>query len=837
MTGRIRNSIRAAVGLVVVGALVVPSTTSAQAARGGKGAAPKVETEIEEITVVAQKREENIQEVPVSVTALTSEALDARNVTDVAAIGQMAPNVRIQTNSGSDSGTSIAIRGVGQANPNMSFQTAAGMYVDGAYISKIQGSNLDLEDLERVEVLRGPQGTLFGRNTIAGAINFITKKPTEERAITARTEVGNFDYFKGRITANVPIVGKNGFFQSEALGTLSLRQNVMYKSHDGYSTNRSPTSVPATGSKWLDDLSRVFTMTAVRWQPIAPLTVDYSGEYHRYRQGVSKVQATYIYPGSPVSPGKPFDLTPYVRTNRVDAIGNNVVCNLADITKCSRRMDDGNHRMHILTATYDVGEVGMLGNVTVRSVSSYRHFFHQQAQDSDGSPLHIADFGSVNTVKQWSEELQLVGTAPRVHYVLGGYYYGEHADQDQFQVFMAGATNLPSTINVSTDSYAPFGQVTVTPPILNDKLSVTAGIRYSQEQVHMDRYSRCVTITSLIGGRPVNVCNNPLLPASAFPQLQTWRSERGKAFGGIHGSGAPGISPMANITYQATDELMIYGRIARGFKSGGFNGATTDPRAFAIPFEPEKLLQYELGFKSQWFDNRLRFNAAGYYSDYKDLQQGVFRASPQAGVLSFVSNVDSAEIWGSELELTAVPFRGLEVTATYGLTLPKFLEWNDQKFDASNQPVFENGPQCPAPAPPCVPVTENVASKRAFAFTPDHQAALSLSYTAPPTTTGTLSSQLDVFWQDKQTFIPNDQTRGAQAMKAPNYAVVDGRIQFAGIPLQKGSLDVAVFSRNLFDRKYRISGVDFGQALGWAQNSYGFPRTFGLQLTYNFAEG
>ncbi|MFN8625916.1 MAG: TonB-dependent receptor [Candidatus Binatia bacterium] len=207
--------------------------------------APKVEAEIEEITVVAQKREESIQEVPVSVTALTGETLEDRGVFDVEAVGQAAPNVRIAVGAGGSAGAVVVMRGTGSGNPNLSFQTAAGLYVDGAYLSKLQGSNLDLEDLERVEVLRGPQGTLYGRNTIAGAINFITRKPSDEREITLRTEAGNYDYFKVRATVNVPLIGKNGYFQSDAIGTLSLRQTVMYKSHDGYWRNQSPTNVPA----------------------------------------------------------------------------------------------------------------------------------------------------------------------------------------------------------------------------------------------------------------------------------------------------------------------------------------------------------------------------------------------------------------------------------------------------------------------------------------------------------------------------------------------------------------------------------------------------------------
>ena len=206
----------------------------------------------------------------------------------------------------------------------------------------------------------------------------------------------------------------------------------------------------------------------------------------------------------------------------------------------------------------------------------------------------------------------------------------------------------------------------------------------------------------------------------------------------------------------------------------------------------------------------------------------MFRASPTGGAFSVSSNVDSAEIWGSELEVVAIPVRGLEASATYALALPKFLKWIDQSVDANGTPIFDSNGE---------PVTQNVANQRSFAMTPQHQATFGLTYTAPPTSVGTLSAHLDMYWQDKVTFITNDATPGARADRGWNYAVVNGRVQFAEIPLQKGTFDLAVFGYNLFDRKYRTYGIDFGASLGMSGNQYGDPRTFGVQLTYNFAEG
>ena len=801
---------------ILVAALtpVFPTASGAQTAKEGKQGKPTA-IEIEEITVTAQKREENIQETPISITALTGATLAQKGVSDVINLGEAVPNVRITMSPGSSSATTITMRGLAQGDPSETVQPAVGMYIDGVYVSRVLGSNFDLDDLERVEVLRGPQGTLYGRNTIGGAINFITRKPDEQRSASVSTEVGNYDTFKGQATLNVPLIGKNGFLQSDAVGTLSLRETAGYKTHDGFYTNTG------NGSANFDNLNRVFTRTALRWQPTKEIAVDYSFAYHRYRDAPTAFQDTYVYPGGPVDGGA-YDLNPFVHRNRVDAIANDRTY-MEDFS-LHRLKDDGNNRMHTLTAAWDLGEVGRLGNVTVKSISSYRSFFVQQDQSLAGSPMHLLDTSTRQDIQHWSEELQWVGSGPRLQYVVGAYYYGEYVSHKDLS-FLGGdfIANFPHTNHTKIKSYAGFGQATWTPPILRDKLSVTVGLRFTQEQFHIDRFFKCALVGIPDGqGGYIDFCNQGIFGLNDFT------ASAGKAFGGLHGSGTPGVSPMGDIAYQWTDELMTYFRVARGFKGGGFNGTAQDPISFSTAFQPEIVLQYEAGFKSQWFDNRLRVNADGFYSDYTNQQVSVFRASPTTGTANVQTNAASSEIWGSEVEVAAAPLRGVDLTATYAYVAPKFKEFLDQKFDADGLPVFDaNGN----------PVLEDVKDQRSFAFTPKNQFTLGFSYTAPPTSHGTLSLHADTYWQDQVTFITNDNTDGARAMKGWNYAVVNGRLQFVGIPLQKGSLDLAVFGRNLFDRKYRTFGVDFGPSVGWSGNNYGNPRTFGLQLTYNFTAG
>jgi len=834
---RIGRSARLGLGLAVSIGLFVPSPTWAQAAKGKK-AAPTGTLEIEEITVTAQKREENIQEIPVSVSAVSGAMLEERGAKAISDLVESVPNLFAKEANQGSSSLQIGIRGALVGDPSFSQNPTVGLHVDGFYIAKIEGANMDLEDLDRVEVLRGPQGTLYGKNTIGGAVNLITKKPTEERSITAATEVGNFDSFKGRVTLNVPLIGKNGFFQSDAIGIISLRENVSYRSHEPYIDNQSPTNVKASGGAGMANTNRVSNMTSVRWQPRKDITIDYAFEYHRYRQAPNALQVSYLRPGSvgtgnltalglPAFFNQPsWDLTPYVRPTRQDAVGSNVMWDtngVDTIQKSDRFSDDGNNRMHFLTGAYDAGEVGPLGSVTLKAMGSYRSLTATNNSDIDGSPLHMFDGRARYNLDTWSGELQWIGSAPRVHYVGGLYYYGEHTTNVDDQVLLFGLLPSYRFNRGKVESFAPYGQVTWTPPILNDKLSVTAGLRYTQEHVKMH--------ATYLSSFNMNALTPP------FPIVQTassWDVSTGKSYG-IHGSGAPGLSPMGDISYQWTDNVMTYFRVSRGFQSGVANGRAGDPISASKMTNPEKLLAYEGGFKSQWFDNRLRLNADGFFSDYTDRVLSIARFGA-GGSTNSLENAGTQEVWGAEVEMVAIPLRGLEITGNYAYLTSQFTEWNAPAFDAENQPIWLD--PCGPGGTPFVNCQTNqkivnVANDRKVPVAPHNTFSIGVTYTAPPTTHGVFSAHLDTYYSDTYVMHPE----APHYDRCGRYAVLNGRLQFVDIPLEKGSLDLAVFGRNLTDEKYRVWGFDLGGLLGWAVNSYSEPRTFGLGMTYHFTAG
>ena len=817
----IGKSMRLGGGLAVLIGLTIPAPGWGQAAKATKPGTAKLETEIEEITVTAQKREENIQEVPISVTAITSETLSAKGATTLLDLNQSVPGVQVLAASQGASNFSFSVRGIQQSNNNMSQNPKMGLYVDGVYIAKQQGNNMDLEDLERVEVLRGPQGTLFGRNTILGAMQLVTRKPTEERSIIANTEVGNYNTFKGRLTLNVPLIGKNGFWQSDALGTISLRQNVVYKHNDGYWDNRSPTDVKAGGSAGLSNLNRVFSWTGVRWQPTKDVTVDYAFEYHRFRETPTAFQlmriiplslsdAQYRIPNTSIIIPNPFlpagGLQPYVRPNRVDAIGNNATPNTPDLSGRPHRLnEDGNNRMHFLTLAWDLGEHGPFGALTVKSINHYRNQTMSHSSDLDGSPLQV--FSGINhtNLETGSTEEQLIGTLPRIRYVLGAMYYREHSTSDADAVVMGGRLTNSHQFNKNwADSYAAFGQATWTLPILSDRLSLTGGIRYNQDHTHSDKLFQC------FGGAGCATSPN-------------FEKGVGKDFGG-----PDAITFTGDASFQWTNSVMTYFRASQGWQSGFANQDATDQRLFNV-VDPEKMLTYEGGLKSQWLDNRVRLNGDMYYSDYTDQVINTFQAGP-SGPQAILQNAGKSRIWGAEIEAMAIPLRGVMVDATYTYCNAKFTEFLEQAFDAQGRPIVDSNGNL---------VKTDVSDQRPLTLNPEHKFSVGVSYTAPPTSVGVFSARVDTFWQNDQIIftVPLPGNTGVRNIDGWAYAVVNGRIQFTEIPLEKGSLDLYAFGKNLFDRKYRTWGIDFGDSLGFTSTAYGTPRTFGVGMTYNFNQG
>lgn len=754
-------------------------------------------TSVEEITVTAEKRAEDIQDAPISITAFDTQMLLDRDITEVRQLAEFVPNLNIHTNVGGNTGATISIRGAITTDPIITLEPSVGVYLNGVYIAKSVGALFDVIDLERVEVLRGPQGTLYGRNTMGGAINLLSKKPSGEWGARTRLRVGNRGYVKIAQTFDVPLLGDGAAWDDDRFGRLSAKLDVGYIHRNTWYTNLNPD--PATrGSDGFSDLNRLIVMPRLLWELPWGITFDYVLDRHRVRELPSQFQLTYVQPGGLAQNlFGPQGLDGYVRTKRASGIANNIFSDL-------QAGDEFKSDLDILgqgwTLSKDFEDVPWLGDVTLSSITGYRVVKNNDQTDLDGTPLSLNQFALSIRQSQISEELQLVGTTldDRIDYVLGFYFFQQRGHAENVQAFLepaAGAGPLSKNqqrVDFDDYSFAPFGQATYTPPVLEDRLSITAGLRWTWEKRKATRFFECLTADC--GG------------------TENFTAQNSDSFSAF--------SPMGRLAYQLTDEMLTYGSISRGFKAGGFNGRAVTRDTFDQPFEPETATSYEIGFKSQWWENRLQLNADGFFADYDDLQVTIFQATQGAAVTT-VENAASAEVWGAEVEAVLVPIDGLDLRFAYA-----FLDTSYNKFCR------------PAPGatdPDCGAGEANLADVARFVIAPPNTFSLGAAYTFPETPIGVPYVRVDYYWQDHVWFatIDNEFNRqGSYSLLAARAALLD-----IDVPNDLGRMQIALWGENLTNTDYREFGIDFGANQGYAGNTYGNPRTYGIEIDWNWTYG
>ncbi len=406
---------------------------------------------IGDIVVTAQKRAENVQDIPLAISAVSSEYLEARDISSIDRLGSIAPNVKIERAPSNKTISQIAIRGSVTINPAVTWEPAVGLYLDGVYIAKAQGSIFDVADLERVEVLRGPQGTLYGRNALAGAVNLVTKKPTGEAGGSAEISYGNYDYWKGKAILNLP-----------AMGALSMKVSGQIQKRDGFvkvGPNPFPQAFLARPNSVSDlgNLDGKSGMIQLRLKPEGNFTADYQFDYSRYNQRTDFSQLVSVLPNSlftdPAILAAIAPLGLYANPNRQSTAS----------VDANPLYEKTRTYGHSLTLALDMGAS------TLKSISSYRNLRWQDAADLDGSPLDIANTQRDTSFHAYSQELQLTGDAMdnRLNYVVGAFAYKEKAEtlgpQRFFgflnQVGAPGAADLQSDYGSHTKAWALYAQL------------------------------------------------------------------------------------------------------------------------------------------------------------------------------------------------------------------------------------------------------------------------------------------------------------------------------------------------------------------------------------------
>ncbi|MBK7251869.1 MAG: TonB-dependent receptor [Gammaproteobacteria bacterium] len=608
--------------VALLGSVVIGAGATAVAADGPSADAGV----LQEVLVTAQKRVENLQEVPIAITAIDARALEVQGVTDTDSFAKSVPNLHIKQ--GTTGVITIAIRGVSNNDPgNPGFENAVGMYLDGVYAGKAVNSLFDLDDVERVEVLRGPQGTLYGRNTIGGAVNFISKRPSGELRTTVKLGLGNEDLRTANISVDLPAIGT----ADEGLGTLKARLSYFLRQRDGFTRNVQQnfvaTARPIAPFERFGDVDRQGVHAAFDWQPRSPVLVSY--DYTRFKADDHQRLMQVI---DVVRPGTmPAGFESYIPSGQpsVGSANENPYFETASDT-------------HSLIIGWELSDT-----LTLKSITGYRRMESLDGQDFDGSNVSYYESKRDYDGTQRSEEVQLVGSTRQLKYVLGLFWFDEEIDSLRVQQFTNATFERDNNSYLDNSNKAIFGQIDYTPAAL-ERLTVTVGARYTEEKKDMARYLR-----NWLGGTGTFQIRDPgpnlLLPTLKFSNT----------------------SFMLSPSYRVTDDLNVYFRYAEGFRSGGYDGQASSAASAAVPFKSEKLKSYEAGMKSRWLDNRLELNAAAFYSDYTDMQLTSF-----TGTVSATLNAGKASIDGAELEAAAVLSERLRANLSLA-----YLHYKFDRFD------------------------------------------------------------------------------------------------------------------------------------------------------------
>ncbi len=774
--------------------------------------------ELEEVVVTAQRRETSLQETPIAVTAFSGEQIAERGIFDVTDIGSIAPNTNIQKQPSSNSNMSIFIRGVGSGETSLMADPKTSFYIDGVYMSKTVGAVFDIVDLQSVEVLRGPQGTLFGRNSTGGAVNVTTVKPSGELGFKLEGSVGNDGYTRFGGTIDMPKVAD----------MLSIKVSGMVMNYDGWAENTFPGRPSGLGSEDNESFR-----VALRFEPTDALTIDYSFDTTDNEGAPVPFQITEVKSGLYNAITNQFDPLPF------EFLGGQLYQEMAALVgdPNSRReqyeLDSSLEFLdvdgHTLTVAWE------LDSFTLKYIYADRETTSTyESTDLDGGNLSTADLfyggGQVvptpgfvaaiddGYIELETHEFQIIGSAMdgRLQYTAGVFAYEEEIFQSNPQTFglpitfligdptlfgiysgagfcdpatfvCTGSQRLPLPFGApgadpnlnglvdfvygqTTESLAVYGQFSYD---LTDALELTAGLRWTEDD------------------REAFLFNENLNHVSIDDRLtgdDSWDN----------------ISYLLTLNWGLSDRTNVYFTTSTGFNSGGFNSRAGTVTSWDSVIDEEDVTSYEIGLKADWLDNRVRSNIAVFYNDYQEIQISQFEAGT-GGASSRIVNAGEATFQGIELDLIALLTDNLTLDMTYGFLDAEFDKYLlDQNTDISAVTTVPRAPE--------------------------NSGTLGLQYEVPVFSGATLMARLDVIYTDGFTFHPFNN----QFDSADDRTLLNARISLKDIAVgNDGRLRISAWGKNITDEEYREWGIDFA-SLGYAGATYGRPATYGLDVTYEF---
>jgi iron complex outermembrane receptor protein len=604
-----------------------PAAEPADQSRQDLGAADQ------EVTVTARRTEENLQRVPAAVTAFSERSLERIQAQDPTGLQGAVPNLNIVAGRGSSNATNIYIRGVGQPDALQTFDPAVGVYVDGVYYSRIRGTQFDLLDLQRVEVLRGPQGTLYGKNTIGGALSFVTRRPGQEFHANVMATYGSYNQMELRGAISGPIT------EGVAFGIAAL-----HAQRDGYVED-------AVLNRDYNNKNTEAVRGTLAFTPTSSLRIDITADYSRddahLTVGQPQNNLTYLVGGGTalVLPTNP---TTYNFTGRTTP-------SLPNSTELRHWGTSANIALDVTP------------ELTLRSITAYRELTTDDFVDIDATQLEMGDVFVGVDQNQLSQEFQAAYTGERLTAVAGLYYLREHiishqeAYADDLIGPLLGNPTFLRTIDddLVTKSYAAYANLSFA---ITPELRLSAGARYTHENKDYFR------TTSTFSSSPLLTSLTPF----TFDAQDSWND----------------FSPMATIDYSFSPNAMVYARVATGFKSGGFNGRANSV-AERTEYAPETVTSYEIGVRST-IARQLRLNVTAFYNNYHDFQARVSGTSVDpvtnlpSAVLS-VLNAGRLDIKGVEIEAAWTPLPGLLLDTQIGYLHARYDEFADARFPGGSR--------------------------------------------------------------------------------------------------------------------------------------------------------
>jgi iron complex outermembrane receptor protein len=759
-------------------ALTIAAASTSSAAQAETTQAP-AKAGIEDIVVTAQRREENLQNVPVSLLAFTANKIDRLNATSLDNLEHAAPGVTFAVNRAKTVGQ-IGMRGVVDYANTPGYDARVGAYLDGVYIKRSYADNQTLLGMDRVEFLRGPQGTTFGMNTDAGAISFTTRKPDTQRVGgDLDAEIGSYSHRRIGGRVNLPIIA----------GQLAVALTATSETSDGYITNTHL-------NQSYGGVDRRSLRGQLRYKPSADIEINlqYSGQWENDKSiwtigNWSSAQWTSfqtLYPqfASLAQPGT------------------------FQITNSNDQLETGQSQFAIGTIDWRLGQTFKL-----TSISAYQTESFQQISDATDLPVAGRLYDLNQTAHQFSQELRLSSDAAKPVSIIAGLYYQDGTIGTNTHYYLGSEfasltywargvaiANIAATVaasplrlynntvitapaTVSDKSYAAYASVLVRP---TSKIEVSLGARYSIIRKTLEHYSE----NDPLRADPANAAN---LAVASFAQFDDqYDKQTFRAF-----------SPKGTITYHPTSDMTLFASASQGFKAGGWNTGVITQAVYAsgLRLGDESSTAYEIGLKSQWFNRRMRFNVTGFWEDFSGFQVSQWSPTVTGSSVAVLRNASKARSKGLEAELEIVPLAGLNLSADFAYTYARFSDF-----------------------PNCTGLNTSCTGRR-LAYAPDYKLHLAGSYEWA--ITRDLRAFAGASFSMETDSYSNVDNSARQYI--PYHHFIDARL---GVTSSNGRWTATVFSNNITDRINQVYSQNgaYGDQIRYFRE----PRTFGANLKIRY---